>query len=98
MLDVMTRIRQLHRPALLVRAARFGLDHYRRDAVLRRLLKTDKVPRPAAAVMALLSREATINARRLSGKGDYSMARHVELLIAINAEARLLIAATPRAL
>ena len=98
MLDVMTRISRLHRPALLVRAARFGLDHYRRDPALRRLLKTDRVPRPAAAVMALLGREAAINARRLSGKNDYSIARHVNLLIAINAEARLLIAATPHAL
>lgn len=97
MLDVMTMIRNLRRPALLARAARFGADDYRRDVVLPRLLKTEKVPRPAAAVMALLELEAATDARRIAKAGDYSPARHVELLIAISGEARILMATAPRA-
>ncbi|WP_322888939.1 MULTISPECIES: DUF6477 family protein [unclassified Yoonia] len=97
MLDVMTLIRNLRRPALLARAARFGADDYRREVVLPRLLKTEKLPRPAAAVMALLELEAATDARRIAKAGDYSPARHVELLIAITGEARMLTATAPRA-
>lgn len=97
MLDVMTLIRTLRRPVLLARAARFGADDYRRDAVLPRLLKTEKVPRPAAAVIALLGLEAATEAKRRAKAGDNSPARHVELLIAITAEARMLTATAPRA-
>ncbi len=95
--DVMTLIRNLRRPALLARAARFGADDYRREAVLPRLLKTDTLPRPGAAVMALLELEAATDARRIAKAGDYSPARHVELLIAISGEARILAATAPRA-
>lgn len=97
MLDLMTRIRQLQRPALLARAARFGVDEYRRETVLPRLLKTAHAPRPAAALMALLDIEAATDARRIAGTGDYAPARHVELLIAISGEARMLQATALRA-
>ena len=98
MLDLMTRLRQLQRPALLARAARFGADEYRRDTSLPRLLRTVALPRPAAALMALLEMEAATEARRVAGKGAYSPARHVEILIAISGEARLLQATAPYAL
>jgi hypothetical protein len=97
MLDVMTLIRNLRRPVLLARAARFGADDYRRDVVLPRLLKTDNLPRPAAAVIALLDLEAATEAKRRAQAGDYAPAHHVELLIAITAEARMLTATAPRA-
>jgi hypothetical protein len=97
MIDLMTRIRQLQRPALLARAARFGADDYRRAVHLPRILKTHLLPRPAAAIMQLLDLEQVINDRRIAKTGDYSPARHVDILIAISAEARLLAATTPRA-
>ena len=97
MIDLMTRIRQLQRPALLARAARFGSDDYRREAQLPRLLKCDHLPRPAAAIMALLEIEAQMNTGRMARLAQYSPARHVELLIAIVGEARLLATITPRA-
>lgn len=98
MIDLMTRIRQLQRPALLARAARFGSDDYRRETQLPRLLKCESLPRPAAAIMALLELEAQVDANRIAKLAHYSPARHVELLIAIAGEARLLAAFAVRAL
>lgn len=98
MIDLMTRIRQLQRPALLARAARFGSDDYRREAQLPRLLHCETLPRPAAAIMALLELEAEVNRGRITHRARYSPARHVALLTAIAGEARLLAAVTPRAL
>lgn len=97
MIDLMTRVRQIERPALLARAARFGADEYRRAVHLPRLLKTAILPRPAAALVQLLDLEAAVNARRTAKQGDYSPAHHVDLLIAISAEARLLLTTAPRA-
>lgn len=96
MIDLMTRIRQLQRPALLARAARCGSDDYRRDTQLPRLLKCSQLPRPAAAIIALLDIEAGMNASRTAHLAHYSAARHVEVLIAIVGEARLLAAAAPQ--
>ncbi|MDP5086987.1 MAG: DUF6477 family protein [Yoonia sp.] len=90
MLDLHTRIAQLKRPNLLARAARFGVDDYRRTVHLRRLLGSDPLPRHGAALMQLLDREAEMNALRLARSGSYSPAIHVEILIAILGEARLL--------
>jgi hypothetical protein len=98
MLDLMTRLRQLQRPSLLARAARFGADDYRRDIHLPRLLKAQNAPRPAAALMVLMQMEEKMEKARIARRADYGPARHVDLLIAISAEARLLMATAPRAL
>ena len=37
----------LRRPALMLRAARFGLNEYRRERDLKRLLKAQSRPRPS---------------------------------------------------
>ncbi|MCU0908527.1 MAG: DUF6477 family protein [Rhodobacteraceae bacterium] len=80
----------LRRPMLLVRAARFGLTEYRRDRDLRRLLPTATLPSPAAAVDQLLAAEEDAETRRREGAATYSAATHVELLVALLAEARLM--------
>lgn len=90
MLDLMTRIAQLRRPPLLARAARFGVDDYRRNTRLCRILKCDTLPRHGAAITQLLEIEADMNAARLSRVGAYSPAAHVETLIALLGEAQLL--------
>ncbi|WP_439156410.1 DUF6477 family protein [Yoonia sp.] len=90
MQDLQTRITTLKRPALLARAARFGVDEYRRDIHLRRILQADPLPRSAEAVMRLLDLEQDAEYRRKSRDGSYSAARHVELLIAIAGEARIM--------
>mgnify|MGYP001063033033 CR=1 FL=1 len=94
MLDIETRLTTLKRPALLARAARFGVDDYRRDVHLPRLLDIETPPRSAAALMALFSAEAEMEAARKNKAAAYRPARHVALLIAIMGEAQILRATT----
>ena len=97
MLDLQTRIATLTRPSLLARAARFGIDDYRRDTHLRRILGCERLPRSASALMQLLDIEAEVDAMRTAKSGDYRPARHVEILIAILGEAQLMRATSLRA-
>ncbi len=90
MLDLQTRIAQLKRPQLLARAARFGVDDYRRSVHLRRILGTEQLPKHGAALMQLLDREAELDALRIARTGEYRPAQHVEVLIAILGEAQLM--------
>lgn len=95
MLDIESRLKRLRRPALLARAARFGLDDYRREVHLPRLLDQETPPRPAAALMALFSAEAEMEDCRKHNAAHYRPSRHVALLIAIMGEARILRASYP---
>lgn len=96
MYDIFTQIHALKRAPLLVRAARFGLDDYQRNRHLSRALHTDDIPGPAEALIRLLEAERAMNDLQATGDGGYTIARHVEVLIAIMGEARLL-KATARA-
>lgn len=87
MTDVLSLIASLRRPRLMIRAARLGCSEYRRDRDLKRLLGA--TPAPDRALPALLDAEAVAEATRQTGDAAYSIARHVELLIALIAEARL---------
>lgn len=89
MLDIETRLKTLKRPTLLAHAARFGADDYRRESALPRLLEAESLPKPAAALMALLAKEAEHDDLRKKRAGDYRPALHVDLLIAIAGEARI---------
>lgn len=95
MLDLQTRIATLTRPSLLARAARFGVDDYRRNTHLRRILQTETLPRHGAAVIQLLDSEAEIEELRIAKSGEYRPSRHVEVLIALLGEARLMRATQP---
>ena len=88
MTDFRALLADLRRPQLLIRAARHGLADYRRDRDLRRLL--DSQPSPDRAVRRLLSEEENLEAIRLSGEASYSVTRHIEVLIALMSEVRLL--------
>lgn len=90
MTDPTLALRALRRPRLLIRAARFGLTDYRRDRDLARLVPGAPMPGPAQALCALIEKEAELEETRKSGRAGYSIARHVELLIAMMAEARLI--------
>ena len=90
MLDISARIAQLRRPSLLIKAARFGLDDYVRTMHLRRILKSETIPRPAPAVMQLLDIESALNTARIEKQATYSVARHVDVMIALMAEAQIL--------
>jgi len=85
-----TILRRLRRPKLLIRAARFGLADYDRERDLRRLMHAPAAPAPGRAVTRLIEAEARLEDIRKSGGAAYSPARHVEILIALMAEARLL--------
>lgn len=95
MQDILSMVAALRRPRLLIRTARLGVDAYRRDGHLQRLLGYGTVPRSAPALIRLIEMEADENDLRRTGDAAYSLARHVDLLIAMMGEARLLRAATP---
>ncbi len=88
MSDIRTILANLRRPRLLMHAARFGLGDYRRDRDLRRLASLTGTPEQT--VETLLSVEEGLEETRLAGDAGYSVARHIEVLIALLAEARLL--------
>ncbi|HBV55255.1 MAG TPA: hypothetical protein DEF12_09505 [Rhodobacteraceae bacterium] len=85
-----TAIATLHRPGLLVRSARAGLEWYRRDSHLRRLLGPGRPPAIGAALAPLMAAEEMLEQERRSGHIGYSAVRHVSLLIAILAEAQMM--------
>ncbi len=90
MKDLMGALTSLRRPRLLIRAARFGLRDYNRDRDLRRLVRSEETMAPSAAVSTLLVEEARLEDTRRRGDAAYSPAKHVEILVALIAEARLL--------
>lgn len=90
MADPLTHIETLRRPRLLIRAARHGLANYSRDRTLARLLTTPQ--KTSDGVLTDLMRtEAEIEATRTSGDVAYSVSRHLEVLIALMSEARLML-------
>jgi len=70
MLDIHSILAKLKRPKLLVRAARYGMDEYRRDVDLLRTLEVLSVPRPGDALMQLVSLEEEYNAQRINKDAD----------------------------
>ncbi len=96
MTDLIDLLSTLHRPRLLIRAARFGLNDYDRHRDLRRLTGIPHPPSPEAALRQLIADEAELDLMRREGAAGYNLARHVELLIAMMAEARLLPRPAPR--
>ena len=90
MQDMLTRLNGLHRPPLLVRAARIGAEHYRRTSHLGRLLGGGALPGAGLALIHLIEIEAEINAQRKVADAGYSLIRHVEVLIALMGEARVM--------
>ncbi|MBK0328328.1 hypothetical protein I5535_13630 [Rhodobacteraceae bacterium F11138] len=93
MQDVMSMLNTLRRPQLLIRAARFGAQEYRRDRHLQRLLGYGALPRSGPALMRLMEIERTLNDQRHENDAGYSLTRHVDVLIAMMGEAQLLRAA-----
>jgi hypothetical protein len=86
--DLCTKIFPLKRPSLLLRAARFGLNSYSRERDLRRLVSGPVTTERALA--QLIAEEERLESIRTMGKGHYPVARHIDVLIALLAEARLL--------
>jgi hypothetical protein len=90
MTALMETLALTRRPRLLVRAARFGIEEYNRSRDLRRILRNDTLPGPSDTLPRLIDMEAAQEDTRKRGDASYSIARHLEILIALMAESRLL--------
>lgn len=93
MQDVLSMLQALRRPRLLMRAARIGADDYSRTTHLPRLMGYGVLPRHGAALLKLMELEGDLNTQRISGNTSYSLVKHVDVLIAMVGEARVLRAA-----
>lgn len=82
----------MRRPRLLIRAAHNGLAAYDRARHLGRLTRRASLPLPGDALDMLIEAEGRMETARRDGNANYSLSRHVELLIALLAEARLAMA------
>ncbi len=90
---ILTMLDTLRRPRLLIQAARIGAAEYRRDIHLRRHLGPRRLPRSGEALMQLMEIEAQLDQRRKAGEATYCATDHVDILIVMMGEARLLRAA-----
>ena len=88
--DILTMMDHLKRPRLLTRAAQMGAEHYYRDSHLDRVLGLGSHLRSGPVLIKLMEKEAALNAQRLSQDAAYSLTQHLDLLIAMVGEARIL--------
>ena len=88
MTDFRRILADLRRPRLLIRAARCGLADYRRERDLRRLIPFAAAP--DCTLPQLLQVEKALEDVRKRGDAAYSVGRHIEVLVALMAEVRLL--------
>ena len=104
MSDITQSLASLRRPRLLIHAARFGLKDYQRERDLRRMIGIGESKKNPATlrktgqeglVSTLFGLESRIEAERQSGAASYSVTRHIEVLVALLAETRVL--AAPKA-
>ena len=93
MQDIISMLSALHRPRLMMRAARIGAEEYRRNTHLPRLLGYGVLPGHGAALIRLMEIEADLETARKASDASYSLVRHLDILIAMVAEARVLKAA-----
>ena len=90
MQDILSMLHSLRRPPLLMRAARIGSEDYRRAVHLPRLLGYGVLPRHGLALMRLMEIEAELNTQRTNSDASYNLMKHVDVLIAMVSEARVL--------
>jgi len=89
MSDFVQMLHALRRPKILIRAARAGVVDYRRERDLKKLLRRQSSSVSARAIDTLLAEETRLEETRTSGEGSYNLQRHVAVLTAIIAEARI---------
>ena len=92
MRDLATILKHIHRPPLLVRAARAGQAGYKRERHLPKSLKDDADLSKGALLMSLVALEQDLNRARQSRAANYTAERHVRVLIALMAEAEQFLA------
>lgn len=97
MQDIHTMLARIKRPGLLIAAARHGLEEYDRSRHLKKILRTERLPGSAEAALKLIELEAALDEERREKSATYLIGRHVDLLVALMAEARRLTAARLKA-
>ncbi len=98
MTDITAILRNIRRPGLLIRAARCGQLDYDRTRDLKRVLKKFRISSGRNVIDGLMDVEKHLEETRVSGDAGYSVSRHVEVLIALMAEASLLPKPRPKAI
>jgi len=89
MTDLTQALAALRRPRILIRAARAGMAEYRRDRDLKRILRQVRAAAGCHPLRSLIAEEKRLEAVRASGEATYSIQRHVAVLTALIAEARI---------
>ena len=90
MTALLETLKTVNRPRLLIRAARHGLEDYSRDRTLARLIGVMPGARVEETLAKLVEVEARMEQARKEDDGSYSVVRHIDLLVALIAESRLL--------
>lgn len=85
--DMLNAIR---RPRILVRAAKIGLEWYRRERDLKKVIHSLTTPTPERALARLVAAEQELEENRTTGQAHYDVHRHIMVLTALLCEARLL--------
>jgi hypothetical protein len=80
----------IRRPKILVRAAKIGLEWYRRERDLGKVIHSLTTPTPERAVERLVAAERELEQFRATGQAGYDVHRHIAVLTALLGEARLL--------
>ena len=96
MTDPLAILATLHRPTLLMRAARIGAQDYKRQIHLPRLLGYGVLPRHGAALFKLMELEADLDDQRRASDAGYHLLCHIDVLIALVGEAHILRASLDR--
>lgn len=90
MQDILSMLNALHRPRLMMRAARIGAENYRRATHLPRLFGYGVLPRHGAALLKMMEIESELETQRKANDAAYNILRHIDVLIAMVGEARIL--------
>ena len=90
MTEILRQLDALRRPAILMGAARIGAEDCRREPHLRRVFGQRHLPHLIEGLRQLISIEQDLNTKRTRGDFGYHPGDHVEVLIALMGEAKLL--------
>ena len=82
-----TQLSNMHRPKLLIRAARAGIQHYSRNRDLKRISGVPANTTSIRVLDSLIRVENQMNEDRKLGDASYSIRKHVGVMTALLAEA-----------
>lgn len=90
MTSLTMRLANLRRPSLMIRAARAGAILFDRHRDLARLGLSTYLSDPSECISVLMREEAELETARKLRSPSYELTRHIQVLIALIAEARFL--------